>query len=145
MQSMKEDNLITRAIIGTGQYAGETLATRTTADALLASIEVNDERKLLLTAGTSAIYQRAGYTSLTNLPLPEPAPPETLPVCQSGITPLLQQVLERAFGDDTTWLLTEAAEIMQQRHLILPHELLPLALTYSPRTIVPSILGERGR
>lgn len=139
-------DLLTTALVGTAQAgAAQSPTTGTPADALLAALpEGETERRLLLAAGSDAMYHQAGYTPTPLAILPAPAPEELLAVCSPGTALLLHQL----FAGQQSELLTEALERLAQAGLRLPAEMLPLALSVrdkQQRAALLPVIGERGR
>jgi uncharacterized protein DUF5691 len=139
-------DLLTTALVGTAQTgATQPPATGTPADALLAALsECEAEHRLLLAAGSAALYRQAGYVPMTIERLPVPAPEEHLPICAPGAALLLRQLFTRQQSD----LLTEALGRLARAGLRLPVEMLPIALSVrdkQQRAVLLPVVGERGR
>ncbi len=141
------DNIVSAAIIGTGQASAQELTTGTPIDTLTSQLEPGEiERKLLLTAGLLAVYQQAGMRPEQAPDHPQPADPESIPACSTKVGHLLQGLLQ---GEQRE-LLPEALYRLKQGGQRLPYELLPLALGYGAqskeiRPALFAVLGERGR
>jgi hypothetical protein len=141
------DSIVSTAIIGTGQVSTQEITTGTPIDALTTQLgEGEIERKLLLMAGSLAIYQQAGHLAEQAPEPPQPAAPESIPACSAKVGHLLQGLLQ---GEQRE-LLPEALYRLKQAGQRLPCELLPLALGYGAqskeiRPALFAVLGERGR
>lgn len=139
--------LVTTAIIGTGQVGNNKLITNTPIDTLVTQLPAeNTERSVLLTAGAWAIYRQAGYCAEHAPAIPQHAPVEVQASCSAKAALLLANLLQGEHSE----IVSEALKRLQQAHLRLPHELLPLALAYGTqnkaiRTTLVFVLGERGR
>lgn len=139
-------DLLTTALVGTAQAGAAQLpATGTPADALLATLPTGEaERRLLLAAGSAALYHQAGYVPAVIETVPAPAPEERRPVCSPATALLLQQL----FAGQHTELLPEALERLARAGLRLPAEMLPLVLSTrdkQQRAALLPVIGERGR
>ena len=140
------DSIVSTAIVGTGQLTNQELTTGTPIDTLTAQLgEGEIERKLLLTAGSLAIYQQAGRIPEQAPEPPQPAVPESIPACSAKAGHLLQGLLQ---GEQRE-LLPEALHRLKQAGQRLPYALLPLALGYGAqskeiRPALFAVLGERG-
>src|ERR1700738_3572995 len=85
------DSIVSMAIVGTGQVSNQELATGTPIDTLTAHLGAGEiERKLLLTAGSLAIYQQAGRIPEQGPEPPRPAGSESIPSCSAKVGHLLQ-------------------------------------------------------
>jgi len=141
------DSIVSTAIVGTGQVSNQEISTDTPIDTLVAHLGTGEiERKLLLTAGSLAIYQQAGRIPEQGPEPPQPAPPESIPACSAKVGHLLQGLFQGAQRE----LLPEALHRLKQARQRLPYELLPLALGYGAqskeiRPALFAVLGERGR
>ncbi len=139
------DSLVSAALVGTARQPNPALATGTPLDGLLSALpETSIERQVLLVAGLWAAYRDAGRTAQEAPPAPEPAPPETLPVCSPGAAALLRRMLDR----EGSRLLPEALERLRRAGRILPPELLAAALgtqSSEVRAALVPVLSERGR
>jgi hypothetical protein len=138
-------SLLSTALVGTAQAGASTPATGTEADALIAALsEANTERRLLLAAGTAAVYRTAGYVPETISDAPVPAPDDTPPICSPHVAELLLALLAGRKHE----LIREALDRLGRAGLRLPPDLLPVALdTHEAEvraTLVP-VIGERGR
>lgn len=133
---------MTAALRGTAQDAVPVRSMVPEIDALVASIE-GDERKLLLLAGALAVYRRAGYQAVRPAPLPAVAPSESVQGCSDGLAALLLQILD-VHRDE---LAVELLRRLQRKGLRLPHHVLPRILLEredSVRDHLLPVLGERG-
>jgi hypothetical protein len=139
------DTLVTMALVGTAQQPDKDTGTGTPIDTLTAGFSGREmERRLLLAAGSWAIYRQAGKAPGHLPTTPEPAAPETLRTCASALARLVEDMLAGTHDD----LLPEALERMEKAGLHLPPELLPIALNAQSswlRTALAPVLGERGR
>jgi Family of unknown function (DUF5691) len=141
------ENILATAIVGTGQANGQDITTGTPIDALTTQLGTGEiERKLLLMAGSLAVYQQAGQLPEQAPEPPQPDAPESIPACSAKVGHLLQGLLQ---GEQRE-LLPEALDRLQQAGQRLPYELLPLALGYGAqskeiRPALFAVLGERGR
>jgi hypothetical protein len=141
------DSIVATAIIGTGQLSNQELTTGTSIDALVEQLGNGDiERKLLLAAGSLALYRQAGRIPEQAPEPPQPADPESIHACLAKVAHLLQGLLQ---GEQRE-LLPEALYRLKQGGQRLPYELLPLALGYGAqskeiRPALFAVLGERGR
>ncbi|HEX5441966.1 MAG TPA: DUF5691 domain-containing protein [Ktedonobacterales bacterium] len=139
------DRITNAALIGSARApVGDALPPATPEGALIGSLtDANPEQRLLLAAGVRAIYRMAGYTpERLDAPL-EPAPAETKAVCSANVADLIHQLLIARASD----LLQEALQRMIAAGLILPPEMLPLALgsaTVAQRPLMAQVAGERG-
>lgn len=139
------DRITNAALIGSARApVDETLAPATPEGGLVGSLaDVNPEQRLLLAAGVRAIYRMAGYTpERLDAPL-KPAPAETKMVCPANVADLIHQLLVARAND----LLQEALQRMIAAGLVLPPEMLPLALgsaTMAQRPLMAQVAGERG-
>jgi Family of unknown function (DUF5691) len=137
--------LVDVALAGTARQPNAQLGTGTPVDSLVERLaEVSRERRLLLAAGTWAIYRTAGRRAGNASVAPSPCPPESQPVCSAGASTLLGTL----FGGDHGQLLLEALGRLQAAGCILPPELLPVALDQrvaERRAALLPVLGERGR
>jgi hypothetical protein len=146
MKGLQMDNIVTTAIVGTGQLEAQKTTTGTPIDELAQQLAVDPERRLLLTAGAWSIYRSAGYPAAPVPMTPPPAQTETLPPCSPKATQLLKDLL----GGKHKEVLPEALARLQQCELRLPYELLPRALTIGRamnelRPVLAAVVGERGR
>lgn len=103
------------------------------------------ERRVLLAAGTRAIYRQAGRTPET-IPAPTSAPAETRPLCAPGAIRLLERMLDGV----QLALLPEALDRLHRAGLRVPPHLLPelfqrasYKVALPPETL--AVIGERGR
>ena len=139
------DTLVDVALAGTARQPNTQLGTGAPVDGLVDRLaEVSRERRLLLAAGTWAIYSAAGRRAGNAPDAPSASPPETQPVCSASAATLLGTL----FGGDHGHLLFEALGRLQAAGRILPPELLPVALDQrvaERRAALLSVLGERGR
>ncbi len=139
------DRITNAALIGSARAPIEdALPSATPEGALIGSLaDANPEQRLLLAAGVRAIYRMAGYTpERLDAPL-EPAPAETKTVCPANVADLIHQLLVARASD----LLQEALERMIVAGLVLPPEMLPLALgsvSVAQRPLMAQVAGERG-
>jgi hypothetical protein len=139
------DRITNAALIGSARAPiGDTLPAATPEGALVGSLtDANAEQRLLLAAGVRAIYRLAGYAPERLDAPPEPAPAETKAVCPANVADLIHQLLIARASD----LLQEALERMIAAGLVLPPEMLPLALggaTVAQRPLMAQVAGERG-
>lgn len=139
------DRMTNAALIGSARAPiADALPPSTPEGALVGSLaDANPEQRLLLAAGARAIYHMAGYApQRLDAPL-EPAPAETKTVCPANVADLIHQLLIARASD----LLQEALQRMIAAGLILPPEMLPLALgsaTVAQRPLMAQVAGERG-
>jgi hypothetical protein len=138
------DPIVTIALVGTARQAHVNAVTGTPVDSLIEGLPAGeDERKLLLSAGSWAVYRRAGQIAQQIAAIPEPAPPEKLRTC----LPTTALVLSRLLNGEQADLLPEALAQLREVGMHLPYDLLPLALNKSGkalRTALFPVLGERG-
>ena len=102
----------------------------------------SDESRLLLRAGSRAIYERAGQIP-PRIEAVAPAPDESVPQASRRLVTLIRN----AFASDSTELFPEFVRLLQAGGLSLPHELLPLALDLTDpklRECAIPVLGPRG-
>src|SRR6266568_2342547 len=139
------DTLVTMALVGTAQQPDKNIGTGTPIDTLTAGFSRREmERRILLAAGTWAIYRQIGKAPGHLPTAPEPAAPETLRTCAPALARLIEDMLAGTHDD----LLPEALERMEKAGLHLPPELLPTALNAQSsrlRAALAPVLGERGR
>ncbi len=139
------DTLVTMALVGTAQQPDKNIGTGTPIDTLTAGFSRREmERRILLAAGTWAIYRQTGKAPGHLPTAPEPAAPETLRTCAPALARLIEDMLAGTHDD----LLPEALERMEKAGLHLPPELLPTALNAQSsrlRAALAPVLGERGR
>ena len=139
------ESIVNAALVGSARAAvDEALSPATPEGRLVASLsDENVEQRLLLAAGARSVYRLAGYVP-ERLAMPlAPAAAETLTVCPAHVADLLHQLFTARAND----LLREALERMVTAELILPPEMLPLALgsaTVAQRPLVAQVVGERG-
>lgn len=142
--------LVTTALLGTGQKKLPTISGETPLDSLLATLpEGEKEKSLLLQAGTRALYRQAGYRPDYLQTIPEPAEPETQPVCPPKKRVVLAKILSELPPHRKNQLLKEALQILRQANQILPAELLPKALDlrdeyHELRPLLAATCGKRG-
>ncbi len=137
------DPLVRAALLGTAQTQGEAL-TATPIDALTAPLAgAGRERLLLLRAGALDVYRVAGRRPDAGALNPSPCPPDPLRPCSPAMTEVLRAMLQGEQQD----LLPLALAEMRGNGLVLPHELLPLALACPEdrRPFLRPLLGARGR
>lgn len=138
--------MVALALVGTARQSQSEILSGTPVDALCTELPKDEiERRLLLNAGATAIYRRAGVKAREIADLPEPAAAETLRVCPSSVVPLLSELLRRS--QQQPELLLEALARMRQQGLGFPYSLLPQALGSSRndiRAALAPVLGERG-
>jgi hypothetical protein len=148
------DSIVALALVGTANSSSVDAATGTPVDALLSELpEDTIERKLLLSAGSLAVYRQAGYQPQKLANLPAPARAETLrllsPQTATLITRLLQNELPGVMENDhRNALLSEALKRLALCGMCLPPQLLPLALSVATKKLRPlflPVLGERAR
>lgn len=137
--------LLNIALFGTGKHPKLPIDPANELDALLtANQEQDTAEQLLLWAGSHAIYEQAGWLPASGVSSPPPGPPSTKALRSVRLTQLLQQVMK----SDQRELLREFLHTMQQEHIELPYEVLPLAMETTDREIrqlLQPLLGERGR
>src|SRR6266568_3802464 len=117
------DTLVTMALVGTAQQPDKNIGTGTPIDTLTAGFSRREmERRILLAAGTWAIYRQTGKAPGHLPTAPEPAAPETLPTCaeitwQEGTPEQRSEILRRLRASDPakarqwlegTWKLEKA-------------------------------------
>lgn len=138
------DPIVTTALVGTARQEHVNIATGTPVDALIDGLSASEnERKLLLSAGTWAVYRQAGQQPHQIATAPEPAALETLRVC----TPQAALLLSHLLNDEHADVLSEALHRLREVGMRLPHHLLPLALTKinkGQRAALFPVLGQRG-
>lgn len=139
------DNISNAALVGTARAAvDEALPSATPEGGLIGSLaDVSTEQRMLLAGGVRAIYRLAGYAPEQVDVALEPAPAESKTVCPPHVADLIHQALT----DRTDDLLREALERMIVAGMILPPEMLPLALgaaTVAQRPLMAQVAGERG-
>jgi hypothetical protein len=141
---MADDALLALAIVGTSRHGQVDPITGTPVDPLIAALpDGEQERTLLLSAGTRAIYLQAGQQAHKGPQLPEPAASEILPVCSNEAAMLLSLLLNGEYTD----LLPEALERLHQVGKRLPYHLLPVALAKKEKALqalIFPVLGKRG-
>ncbi len=141
---MSIPQFVTTALVGTARQEQTDIITGAPVDSLLAELPAGEsERRLLLQAGTWAVYRQAGELAPHLGEVPTPAPDETLPVCSQRIARLLHSMLLGEHAD----VLPTALDYLHEASLRLPHELLPQALsvrTTALRAAVFPVLGQRG-
>ena len=82
------DSIVSTAIVGTGQVNNQEISTGTPIDRLTAHLGGGEiKRKLLLTAGSLAIYQQAG-----RIPEQGPEPPQPTASESISISPVQQRL-----------------------------------------------------
>ncbi|HOJ54046.1 MAG TPA: DUF5691 domain-containing protein [Phycisphaerae bacterium] len=131
-------------LVGTSRLGGAAKLEAGEVEALLAQVQpVDQEMRLLLTAGAWAAYGQAGRKPLAAVPLPEPAPETDRPV----VSPRAARILEAMFAGEHRDLLPEALERVCAAGLRLPEHLLPKALDCPDekyRPYIARVLGARG-
>ena len=141
---MSIPQFVTTALVGTARQEQADVATGAPVDSLVAELPAQEiERRLLLQAGTWAVYRQAGKMAPPIDEVLTPAPDETLPVCSQSMVKLLHSILLGEHED----LLPTALHHLQEARLRLPYELLPQALsvrTTALQAAVFPVLGERG-
>ena len=141
------DALLNAALAGTAHGGQAPVAVGTPLDRLLAQLPADDpEQRILLAAGTRAVYQQAGQQPRPGGTLVAPAPAETQPPCTPRAARLLDGLLHGQQAD----VLPEALGLLRQAGQRLPAELLPAALAAGTRTTalrdeLRVALGARGR
>lgn len=140
------DALLNAALVGTARGGGGSIAPGSPADALAGNLpDLGAERRLLLMAGSRAVYRQTGGGTRTGIVAPAPAPAERLPTCSPGATRLIGAMLAGAQAD----LLPEALDRLAHAGRRLPPSLILEALTAgernsSLRPALAAVLGERG-
>jgi hypothetical protein len=139
------DELTKIALVGTSK-AGASPASEShhPADALFGSEAGSAEETLLLRAGVRAVYRQAGQVGDTSHSAIAPSPPDS----KSRGSVRLAGLLENAFTTDSKDLLSEILRQMAGGDVLLPCEVLPLALNAVDaelREQLLPVLGERGR
>ncbi len=102
------------------------------------------ERRLLLSAGASAVYRMAGHAAVAGEPPPPAAPEETQAESSSAVA----EIFASLFAGEHRELLPEACSLLAAAGRRLPFALLPSALAQSDpalREALRPLLGERGR
>lgn len=137
------NQLLKMALLGTGKCREEpTLVTSPVAHLDFISEGISRESRLLLQAGSLAVYQAAGKPLTLVPPLPE-APADQ----ESRASPTLLKILERTLTPEETELLPEFLVALSARGLSVPHSLLPRFLSLTDpelrRELLP-VLGKRG-
>src|SRR6266700_868497 len=111
------DTLVTMALVGTAQQPDKNIGTGTPIDTLTAGFSRREmERRILLAAGTWAIYRQTGKAPGHLPTAPEPAAPETLRTCAPALARLIEDMLAGTHDD----LLPEALERMEKAGLHRP-------------------------
>jgi hypothetical protein len=140
------DQLTNAAMIGTTRLGNASIQTDSPIDNLSGALSDADaEQRLLLQAGSWAVYRLAGTQPQQGGSLPPPSEPETLPPCSPSAAHLI-----RVICADHQELLAEALDLLRAAGQRLPFDLLPLVLDHAQRhkDLRPAILhvvGERGR
>jgi Family of unknown function (DUF5691) len=140
--------VITAALLGTDRQAFAGVSTTDNLAPLLAQLTDQPvEKRLLGTAAALSLYQKVGAViEKRSLQLPEPAPDDELPRCNTQATHGLNRILQGEYAQVLPEWLTLAATKGQR----VPERLLPALLEYgrqhrSLRDGIISVLGERGR
>ena len=137
--------IINAALVGSSRaIVDEALPATTPEGQLVGALgAAGAEQRLLLAAGSRAIYRLAGYAPERIDAPPEPAPTETKTFCPPGVSALMHELLPS--GD--AWRQLEALQRMIAAGMVLPPEMLPLALesaTVAQQPLVAQVVGERG-
>jgi uncharacterized protein DUF5691 len=139
------ESMTNAALVGSARASvNEALQSATPEGTLIGSLaDASAEQRMLLAGGVRSIYRLAGYApQRLDIPM-EPAPVESKMVCPPHVADLIHQLLNGRTND----LLREALERMTAAGLILPPEMLPLALgatTAAQRPLMAQVVGERG-
>ncbi|HEX6542666.1 MAG TPA: DUF5691 domain-containing protein [Ktedonobacterales bacterium] len=146
------ESMTNAALVGSARASlNDALPSATPEGRLVGSLSAESvERRLLLAAGARAIYRQAGYKPKRLTTPLEPAPAETRRVCPANAVDLMHQL----FTERASELLREALGRMIAAGLILPPEILPLALGSATvawdremialRPLIAQVVGERG-
>ena len=135
------DPMVRAALIGTRENGAAPLTTGTAIDTL-ALPAFENERELLLKAGSRAIYTLAGYTPI-QIAAPVGASLEERPVCSPKLTELIKLVFTSS--EDELQILS--FKRMQEAEVSLAPELLPMALAVRDKDrqrLLYPLLGKRG-
>ena len=140
------DELVAGALLGTERRPSTTSAV-TVAGRPVAVVQTDDPQAgFLATAAILGQWRRAGWIAPASpVPLPEPAPEETLPPCTPRAAYLLQTILE--FRSD---LLSDWLGAASRAGRAAPPESLPdlfdlMKTRRELRPLMQSVLGARGR
>ena len=137
------EDLVRAALLGTDQTR-DLPAAGPPLDALVDPLAAPRERALLLRAGALAVYRLAGHRpDRAAAPALAPCPADERRPCSPAMTEVLRALLTGEQRD----LLPLALAELRGRGLVLPHELLPLALACpeDQRPLLRAVLGARGR
>src|SRR5579872_2834190 len=139
------DELTKIALVGTSKAgASAAIDSRHPTDALLGGEVGSAEESLLLRAGVRAVYRQAGRVADLSPAAIAPSPPDS----KSRGSARLAGLLENAFTTDSTDLLCEILRQMAGGDVLLPCEVLPIALNATDSEVrehLLPLLGERGR
>jgi len=149
--------LVTTAVVGTARQALPAVSAGAPLHGLLAQLDQTDrECALLQAAAVAALYESVGrLPAPDSTPLPEAAPPETLPCCNRRVTARLKLLLQGQHAELLPELLRELARAGQ----CVPEEVLPRLLEIGKTErisfggiqgdsfpeLVPPVVGARGR
>jgi hypothetical protein len=140
--------VLTAALLGTDRQTFSGVSTTDALAPLLVQLtEQPAEKRLLGTAAALSLYQKVGAViEKRSLQLPEPAPDDALPCCNTQAAHGLNRILQGEYAQVLPEWLTLAAAKKQR----VPERLLPALLEYgrqhrSLRDEIISVLGERGR
>lgn len=131
--------LVDAALVGTGRVSDKFASSGTPTAALVADLpDLTPARRLLLAAGTQAIYAQAGQPIGPPIQPGEHAPRDHFPACSTGAAYLLDSLFTRDEGG----ILPEALARLQRAGLRLPHRLIVAALETGKRqTELRPLLG----
>jgi hypothetical protein len=143
-ESHSMDDLLAAALLGTGKQSGTKAVSVPSLDALASQLgHIVPERRLLLLAGSRAVYQQAGRKCVCASTPPGPAAPDATPVCSPPAAALFEQFLNQ----DPIELRIEASKRLARAGQRLPAELVPQALNTRQarvREVLPPVLGTVG-
>lgn len=143
------NRLVALALVGTEQSGALPALDAGSPPVSVATLEeeTTPERALLLMAGATALYRRAGWqpVPLPITPLPT-CPPDTLPAC----SPNAATLLARSLDSRDPRPLTEWLALAARAGVRIPDELLPAVLEGLRKApelvaVLLPVLGERGR
>lgn len=141
----RSEAIVSAALVGSSRAIVEEALPATTPEGRLVGAlgAASAEQRLLLAAGSRAIYRLAGFAPERIDVPPAPAPIESKTICPPGATALMHELLPS--GD--AYLQLEALQRMIAAGMVLPPETLPLALdsaTAAQQPLVAQAVGERG-
>src|SRR5689334_10817191 len=121
----RSEAIVSAALVGSSRAIVEEALPATTPEGRLVGAlgAASAEQRLLLAAGSRAIYRLAGFAPERIDVPPAPAPIESKTICPPGATALMHELLPS--GD--AYLQLEALQRMIAAGMVLPPETLPLA------------------